>query len=84
MNFRKHRVVLNRQHSSWTRTDAEILQGSILETLLYLIYINDLSDDLTTHVKLMTLHTFLVVHNMNTSTINVNNDLNEIRNWTVQ
>ena len=84
MNFRKRRVVLNRQHSSWTRTDAGVRQGSILETLLYLIYINDLSDDLTTHVKLMTLHTFLVVHNMNTSTINVNNDLNEIRKWTVQ
>ena len=79
MNFRKHRVVLNRQHSSWTRTDVEVRQGSILETLLYLIYINDLPDDLATHVKLMTLHIFLVVHNMNTSTINVNNDLNQIR-----
>ena len=84
MNFRKHRVVLNRQHSSWTRTDAEVRQGSILETLLYLIYINDLPDDLATHVKLMTLHIFLVVHIMNTSTINVNNDLNQIRKWTVQ
>ena len=84
MNFRKHRVVLNRQHCSWTRTDAGVRQGSILETLLYLIYINDLFDDFTTHYKLMAPHTFLVVHNMNTSAINVNNDLNEIRNWTVQ
>ena len=49
-----------------------------------MIYINDLSDDLTTNVKLFADDTFSVVHNMNTPTINLKNDLNKIRNWTIQ
>ena len=33
---------------------------------------------------LMTIHFFSVVHNMNTSAINLNNDLNKIRDWAIQ
>ena len=48
-----------------------------------MIYINDLSDDLTTNVKLFADDTslFSVVRTMNTSTTNLNNDLNKIKNW---
>ena len=37
----KHRVVLNGLSSSWTIVKAGFLQGSILEPLLFLIYINE-------------------------------------------
>ena len=49
------------------------------------IYINDLSVDLTTNVKLSTDETslFSIVHNMNMSTTNLNNDLNKIKNWAI-
>ena len=54
--------------------------------MLFSIYINDLSDDLTTNVKLFadgTSH-FSLVHNMNTSTTNLNNDLKKNKNWAIQ
>ena len=52
LNFRKQRVVLNGQCSSWTVIEAGVPEGSIIGPLLFLIYINDLSDDVTTNVKL--------------------------------
>ena len=86
LNFKKQRVVLNVQYSSWTSIEAGVPQGLILRPLLFLIYINDLSDDLTTNVKLIADDTslFSIVHNMNTSTTNLNNNLNKIKNLTIQ
>ena len=57
----------------------EIFNGK----LHFLCSVNDLSDDLTTNVKLFTDDTslFSIVHNTNTSTINLSNDLNKIKNW---
>ena len=82
----KQRVVLNGQHSSWTNVQAGIPHGSILGPLFFLIYINDLSDDLTSKPKLFADDTslFSVVQNINSTANDRNTDLMKISDWIFQ
>ena len=86
LSFRKQRVVLNGQVSQWTSIGVGVPQGSILGPLIFLIYINDLSDDPSTNAKLFADDTslFSVVRNINTSAVHLNNDLRKISNWAFQ
>ena len=56
---RKQRVVLNGQFSSWDDVNAGVPQGSILGPLLFLMYINDLTNDLSSSAKLFADDTLL-------------------------
>ena len=86
LSFRKQQVVLNGQASPWVSIEAGVPQGSILGPLLFLIYINDLSDDLSTTAKLFADDTslFSIVQNVSTSASHLNNDLSKISNWAFQ
>ena len=74
---RKQRVALNGQSSSWTIVNARVPQGCILGPLLFLIYINDLQDGLSSNAKLFADDTslFSVANDINTSAIESNSDL---------
>ena len=76
----KQRVVLNGQNSSWANVLTGVPQGSILGPLLFLIYINDLSDNLTSNAKLFADDTslFSVVHDVNTSAKKLNDDMKKV------
>ena len=66
LSLRRQRVVLNGQHSTWVNIEAGVPRGSILGSLFFLIYINDLSDDLTSNPKFFVDNTslFSVVQNI--------------------
>ena len=86
MRSRKQRVVLNGQNSSWSDILAGVPQGSILGPLLFLIYINDLSDGLQCNPKLFADDTslFSTVYDINEATDNLKNDLDKITQWAYQ
>ena len=76
---RKQRVVWNGQNLSRKNIEAGVPQGSILGPLLFLIYINDLPDNLSTNVIPDDTSLFSVVHDIATSSCNLNYNLNRVR-----
>ena len=86
LSDRVHRVTLNGKASDWERTRASVPQGSILGSLFFLIYINDLATDLKSNVKLFADDTSLfsiVSDPLETANI-LNEDLDKIRRWAEQ
>ena len=71
------------QCSSWADVNAVVPHGSILGSLLFLIYINDLSDRLKSECKLFANDTslFSVVHDINISASDLNEDFEKIGHW---
>ena len=86
LDNRTQRVILNGQYSSRAKVEAGAPQGSILGPLLFLIYINNLSDNLASNPKLFADDTLLfsVVKNVDASNIDLNNDLKKIGEWAFQ
>ena len=69
LSNRKQRVLLTGQNMSLINVYAEVSQESILVPLLFLIYINDLPENLTSNAKPFADDTslILVFHHVNAS-----------------
>ena len=86
LSNRYQRVLLNGQPSRWLPIIAGVPQGSILGPLFILIYINDLSKNLSSIAKLFAddISIFSVVHDVDLSTKQLNDNLNKISEWAFQ
>ena len=87
LSDRYQRVVLNGQESEWEKIYAGVPQGSVLGPLLFLVYINDLSEGLSSNIKLYADDSSLfsrVRNNVNATHERLTQDLNKITEWAHQ
>ena len=86
LDARIQRVVLNGQYSSWASVKAGVLQGSIHDPLFFLIFINDLTENLVSNPELFAYDTspFSVAQDITLSARNLNDDLKKISKWAFQ
>ena len=86
LNNRHQRLVLNGKSSIWSPITAGVPQGSVLGPLLFLIYINDLVDNISSEAKLFADDTsqFTVVYDVGIAADQLNSDLEIISNWAHQ
>ena len=81
LSERQQRVVLNRKNSDRCHMNAGVPLGSVLGPLFFLVYINDLVDNISSDAKLFADDTslFTVVYNDEIFATVLNNDLNLIK-----
>ena len=76
-------MVVDGSYSAWIGTSAGVPQGSVLGSLLFLVFINDITDNLKSHIKLFADETMIytVVEDPQRAAQMLNHDLNTIYEW---
>ncbi|MCG8045232.1 MAG: reverse transcriptase domain-containing protein [Candidatus Thiodiazotropha endolucinida] len=82
LSNRKQRVLNEGFKSTWLNTTAGVPQGSVLGPYLFLLYVNDIVDNLESNIRLFADDTtlFAVVENEDSVRI-LNDDLHKITKW---
>ncbi len=83
LSSRQQRVVIHNSHSNWKKINAGVPQGSILGPLLFLIYINDIVNEINSNIRLFADDTslYFIVDEPNIASRILNDDLDKIHNW---
>ena len=86
LSDRKQRVVLNGVQSSWKQIHSGVPQGSVLGPLIFLIYINDLADGISSNIKLFAddASLFIKVKDVEQAHLTLISDLEKIKAWANQ
>ena len=83
LDNRRQRVVLPGAVSGWTSLKAGVPQGSILGPLLFLVYINDIVEDIHSTIRLFADDTslYIIVEDPLRAADQLNSDLAKIHLW---
>ena len=83
LNNRTQRVALEGSYSQYKILNAGVPQGSILGPLLFLIYINDIVEEIGSNIRLFADDTslYLIVDDPDTTADLMNADLDKIHSW---
>ena len=83
LSKRSQRVLINGKFSSFIEITSGVPQGSILGPLLFLIYFNDIVDDVKNHIFLFADDTTIVSINSTWENVqfSLNEDLKKIEKW---
>ena len=80
--FRLQQVTVNNKNSEWSRVTSGISQGSVLGPLLFVIYINDMPNNIMSNVYLFADDTKLYrVIEGEQDKSKLQDDLLELQNW---
>ena len=85
---RSQQVVVNDEYMQWSNYTviSEVSQGSVLGPLLFLCYINDITESLTSKVRMymLMIHCTLIYRKiLEQDVVALQNDLNSILKWSI-
>ena len=86
LHIRKQRVILNSQASKWQMVSSGVPQGSVVGPLLFLIYVNNIVNNINCNVRLFADDTSLLslVNDATHTALKISENLDKIKKWAWQ
>ena len=80
---RQQRVVVRGTFSSWTHVKSRVPQGTILGPILFLIYVNDISSNISSSIKMFADDTkvYREITDFENNTRALQTDIDRLANW---